>query len=45
MDRSWRDNKINVLEDEKMTKKEKFFAGGYTFKNIGERWTNNIKTK
>ena len=45
MDRTWRDNQTNVLNDENMTRKEKFLAGGYTFKNIGERWSNSIKIK
>ena len=42
LDRSWRDDQKNVLEDTELTKWEKFKAGGYTIKNVAERATNDL---
>ena len=45
MDRSWRQTQNNILEDQSLTRWDKFKNGGYTFRNISERFMNNYQSK
>ena len=45
MDRSWQETATNVLENEDMSRWEKFKAGGYTVKNLTGRASNNLIKK
>lgn len=42
MDRSWRNTPTNILEDKNLSRWEKFKNGGYTFRNISDRWSNSF---
>ena len=44
-DRSWRDSQDNPLDDEKLTRWEKFKQGGYSVKNIGNSTSRSLATK
>ena len=45
MDRTWRDSVENILEDESLTKWQKFKSGGYTFRNVNKRFQKNLDVK
>ena len=43
MDRSWRENPTNPLEDETKTKWERFKEGGYSVENLAKRFRNRLR--
>ena len=45
MDRTWRDTQENVLLNKDLTRWEKFKSGGYTFKNVNERFQKTLNEK
>ena len=45
MDRSWKDTEENVLENHAMSRWDKFTSGGYTFKNITQRYSKTLTLK
>ena len=44
-DRTWRDNQENPLENDKLTRWEKFKTGGYSVKNIGSSTSKSLMLK
>ena len=45
MDRSWKDTEQNILEDQALSRWEKFTSGGYTFKNMSQKYSKNLTIK
>ena len=45
MDRTWRDNAENPLEDPNLSKMEKFKSGGYAVRNVIGNFDRNMKIR
>jgi hypothetical protein len=42
MDRSWKEFATNPLDDENLTKWDKFKQGGYSLKNVTSKFASNL---